>query len=385
MKKLSFICLMVLLLKLNSQELKFYTSENKTEVKQASFKTKDLTVKVPLPANISNYDKIVFLAIISPYREFRTQVAYHITWEKEALIGKKEVEIVLKSEDGINEFHKGFVLPDGVSYGDASALKIDWPATDLERTDQIWKLSFELQGLKFERIAVNTLGVRAPVYNSNSLKKWNNYLPYDYGAADQAYYSQDKTFSVSKKYDADTEISAGEDKGQQWLNLSAGPVLFQIKTFDKTTVEEIKQDIVKSLKNNSLATGSNTKFDYNIELCYPCYAKKIRSCTEDKATINIVKESCSSITDWKPSKVGGLDGFVLDIPNAITKYEWRTDGTMVCVDSTDPFPWKKLFIFVVENKGKVYTGVLEHRNGTKPASELAIKLFNDFFSSFKIY
>jgi len=148
MKRLGLIALMIFLLKLNAQELKFYTSVGKTEVKQASCKTKDLSVKVPIPANSSTYNKIRFF--VAPNRQAKSSAVYHVTWQKEDLAGVKEMTLVLKSEDKVNEFHYGgYGMPNGVSNGNSSALDIDFPCFLDTRTEQFYKLSFELEGLKF--------------------------------------------------------------------------------------------------------------------------------------------------------------------------------------------------------------------------------------------
>ncbi len=383
MKKSLFTLLLVLASIFSNAQLRFYTNGGKTEVKQGSCGMADLSVKVPLPAGTSKYDRVRFFIFLTPNAKSTSQAVYHCVWKKQDLAGKSEVMVDLKTADGSNDFYYGgYGIHWGSSLGSASALDIDKPCSDENRADQIWNLSFELEGSMYTGDAYidgMTDGLKRPTYQATSLKSWDNAFPFDYGYTDPNIYTTNKTFSIKKKYDVPVDISAYEDE----MSLSvASQILCTFKSYTNTNTEEVKQDIIKAIKNKTLLKSEETKFSWNLEICYPCFAKKIKASDDTNADATM-KSICTNQSSWKPAKVGGKDGFVLDIPKTLHMNRWSPDYSNIRTNSE--VTWAKFMAFVVESNGMVYTGIIEYREGANAESPIVEKLFNDIYQSFKIY
>lgn len=378
---------MIFLIKLNAQELKFYTSDGKTEVKQASCKTKDLLVKVPIPANSSTYDKIRFFVFVTPNRQAKSSAVYHVTWQKEELAGVKEMTLVLKSEDKVNEFHYGgYGMPNGVSYGNGSALDIDFPCSLDTRTEQFYKLSFELEGLKFSRYGFNETGVKEAVYSLNTLKKWHDYFTYDYGKADQNMYTEDRKFSIKKVYDNETELQVSKSEIAAYMG--AGLMNIRYLPVSSMSVEDIKKDIINTIKKgtlNSIKSSEEPKESWQMEFCYPCYAKKIKKGGDQQIDDQVAKE-CASPADWKPIKINGKDGFVFETNFGLKSGArgWDRESSKPLPFEDERFGWQSFLAFVVEHEGNVYVGVGYNTSEYKSAPYLP-KFFKDVMESIKFY
>jgi len=383
MKKTILTLSLFLTVLTNYSQLKFYTNGGKTEVKQGKCGMSDLSVKVPLPAGITKYTKVRFFVFLTPNRSSASQAIYHCVWEKEELAGKTEIVVPLKKTDGSNDFYYGgYGIHWGTSLGSQSSLNIDNPCTDESRAEQIWNLSFELEGLTFlnnSYIDGLTDGVKHPTYQATSIKKWDNAIPFDYGFADPSIYTADKSFSVKKTYDFPVRIDPYEK--EMTLSFNGSDILGQIKSVSGVSAEEVKQDFIKALKNNTLLKKEETKLEWNIELCYPCYAKKIKGSSDADSKM---KEICNTPADWKPVKISGRDGFVLDIPRTLHFNRWNKEYLSA---SSEP-KWSNLLVFVVEHNGKIFTGTLEYRSGDDYAGEslpAVEKFFKDVLNSFKAY
>ncbi len=385
MKRTIVFFLFILIETSSYAQLKFYTNNGKTEVKQGKCGMADLSVKIALPQGITKFTKVRFFVFLTPNRSSGSQAIYHCVWEKSELVGKTEMVVSLKTIDGTNEFYYGgYGIHWGASLGSKSSLNIDNPCTDENRAEQIWNLSFELEGLTFlnnSYIDGLTDGVKHPTYQASSLKKWDNAFPFDYGFTDQNIYTLDKSFSVKKTYDFPIRIDTYEK--EMVLSFNGSDIIGQIKNVSNLTLEEVKQDFLKALKNNTLMKSEARKLDWTIELCYPCYAKKIKGNSETDLKM---KEICNAPNDWKAMKVAGLDGFVLDIPRTLHINRWNKDYSS-CSSSED-VKWSNLLFFVVENKGKIYACTLEYRSGDVYSGEslpLVEKFFKEVLNSFKTY
>ncbi len=382
-----------------SQQLKFYTNQGKQEVKQAGCQTKDLMVKVPIPANASGYDKVRFFVFRTSNAASESQAVYQCVWDKEDLKGKTEMMVVLKSEDNVNEFHYGgYGINWGNPTGSGSALKMDEPCADESRTDQIWKISFELEGMKLNRVDYIpgiTTGVKYPIYNLNTLKKWPDALPYDYGKVDMSFYSSDRSFSVKKVYsvtyngktlDMPAEISVQD--AELYARLGSGMMTITSFPTSKMSVEDVKQDLIKRIKKSTLASvkaNEEPKESWPLNFCYPCYSKKLKKAGIDEYD-NAMAEECTNKADWKPAKISGNDGFVFLTNRGLLSelFAWSFDEQKAVADNDGVIRWQSVHLFVVEHKGKVFVGIGTNTSDKK-SSEYLPKFYNDVMESLKLY
>ena len=386
MKTITLILLLSLITSTGFAQLKFFTNDGKTEVKQGKCGLTDLMVKVPIPETAANYDKLRFFVFLTPNRESNSQAIYECHLEKDMFKGKKEVQIILKSTDGTNEFYYGrYGMNWGNTFGSTSSLNIDKPCSNPERVEQIYNISFELEGMKFlknDYLTDGNLG-KQPIYQLSILKKWPNAFPMDYGVVDFNSMSSDKSFSISKTYDVPVEISHDDDETVISVNSAIIGSLKSIPA-SQNSIEEVKTDIILALKKGTLYNYEDPKLRWNIDLCYPCYAKKIKK--GGNADLNTqLKEICASPAEWKPAKISGLDGYILDIPKTIDAQNWSAEDSKPRVSEGDEIPWRKFMAFAVESKGKVFVGVIEYRKGNQAGEEIIAKFFNDIVASFKIY
>lgn len=387
-KKQLTLILLVFCLSGFTQDLKFFTNNGKTEVKQGNCNIKDLIVKVPIPPNAASYDRVRFWVFVSPNRNTNTYAAYHCNWEKGALAGKKEITIVLKNETGENEFYQGEYAKDygRAPLGSPSALNINKPCNDVERVDQIYNLSFELEGMKYLRD--DNVGVghyqKEPIYQLSILKKWHNIFPYDYGKVDPAYFSEDKLFSVKKTYDNPTELSTSGNE----IKVSMANGLMKIEHIPSTTMslEEMKLDIIKAIKKATLASikSSEEPKSWSLEFCYPCYSKKLKKSTFEEYD-NAMAIECAQPADWKPVKIDGKDGFVFSTNRGLksANYDWNFEAQKPELRDDGKIHWVSLFVFLVEHKGQVFVGL--GTNGYVGSPEFMPKFYNDVMESFKLY
>lgn len=386
MKKVFLCLLLVLAIGTSFAQLKFYTNGGKTEIKQAKCGIRDLQVKVPIPETVNNYDKLRFYLFLTPKRESGSQLIYECHFEKEVFNGKKELMITLKSEDGSNDFYSGrYGMNWGYAMGDPSALNIDKPCNNPERIDQIYLISFELEGMKFQKMDYLSEGNsgKQPIYQTVLLKKWPNAFPIDYGIVDINSMSSDKSFSIRKTYDIPVEIR--HDNDETVISVSSA-ILGSIRSFPATqhSIEELKADLILGIKKTTLYNYEDPKLRWNIELCYPCYAKKVKKGSHAELNDKL-KEICASPADWKPAIVGGMDGFILDIPQTLDSQNWSAEDSKPRVAEGDEIPWRRLMAFVVESKGKIVIGVVEYRRGNESGSPMVANFFNDLVSSIKVY
>lgn len=388
MKKAFIILLCILVVHTSlAQELKFFTSQGSKEVKQANCSMNDLTVKVPIPAIAATYDKVRFFVFVTPNRAAKSQAIYHVTWNKDDIAGKKEVELVLKSEDGVNEFYYGgYGMINGVSYGSGSALKMDWPCNDEKRTEQIWKISFELEGLKYARHDFNETGVKEPVYNLNTLKKWHDALSYDYGKVDFNFYSEDKTFSIKKVYDYETTFYPMGNE----VRIAMGNGIMVINHFptSKMNIDEVKSDIIKSIKRSTLGSVKSSeepKESWPMEFCYPCFSKKLKKGGNEEYD-KAMEAECANVADWRPEKIGGQDGFVFTTNFGLKSagYAWNYDSQKPVIPDDGKIKWQSVLVFVVQFKEKVFVGI-GYYTETGKSPEYLPKFYKDIVQSFKVY
>jgi hypothetical protein len=386
MKTITLALLLSLITATGFAQLKFFTNNGKTEIKQGKCGLSDLMVKVPIPETAANYDKLRFFVFLTPNRETNSQAIYECHLEKDMFKGKKEVQIVLKSSDGTNDFYYGRYSFDwGNTFGSPNSLDIDKPCSNPERVDQIYNISFELQGQKFQKkqdVGQSNIDIQ-PIYQSVILKKWPNAFPMDYGVVDFNSMSTDKSFSISKTYDVSAEIQHYDEE----TVISVGSAIlgtFKSIPASQHSIEDVKADIILTLKKRTLYKYEDPKLSWNIDLCYPCYAKKVKK--GDHADLNTqLKEICTAPADWKPAKLSGLDGFILDIPKTLDFQNWSAEDSKPRVSEGDDIPWRKFMAFAVESKGKVFVGVIEYRKGNQAGEEIIAKFFNDVVASFKVY
>ena len=378
MKKAILILSLFLVAFEQQAQLKFYSGGGKTEVKQGKCGMTDLKVRIPVPANAASFDKLKFHVFLTPNSKTMldpySSPVFIAFIEKEDYAGKATIDLVLKGEDGSSQFaHRNSAV---------SIMDIDAPCSDEKRIEQNFKLSFELEGLKFLKNIINANGEQEPQYTAVSIKKFPDAFPFDYGFSDPNVYTLDKSFSVKKSYDFPVRVDPYEK--EMTLSFSGSDILGQLKSVSGLSIEEVKEDALKALRNNTLPKTEETKVSWNMEMCYPCLAKKIKSSDDADADAKL-KTACATTATWTATKISGLDGFVLDVPRTLHYYRWSKEASKI---SSSELKWGTLLIFAVEKKGKVYIGTFEFRSGDAYDGEsikLVEKFFKEAMASFKVY
>ncbi len=389
MKKTLFLALFAFLFTMANAQLKFFTDGGKTEVKQGKVGMKDLMVRVPIPAGLNTFDKARLYIWLTPNSSVSSLDVYYYTLEKEVFLNKKTVDIILKNPDGSSTFEYSSVA--------GSFMEIDHPAKDPTRSEQVFQLSFELQGMKFEKYTFDN-GNKEPYYSFAKLSKYYNIFPFDYGKAESDYFSQSKICSIKKKYDINVDLAApfGETDGirailytQAQGDYNGGTAMFDIVTHpvSEMSLEETKTDIMNYLIASSSARLTKklteAKKNYNMEIFYPCYSKKNGKSGSSEVD-KMVDEMCANPVSWQAKKVGNLDGFILDFPFVHSRHCKYGDDYKTAMGVDHAHKKHKLVVFVGEHKGKIFVGKGVNLDGPPTTPEIT-KFFNDVIASFKVY
>lgn len=385
MKKVISLSLILCWAASSFAQLKFFTDNGKTEVKQGKCGMKDLMVRVPVPASMTNYEKARFYIYLSPKSSARALGVYYYSMNKADYAGKKTVDIVIKAEDGTSAFEYASAA--------GSYMEIDFVCTYEKRADQIFNLSFEWQGVTIEQQPYEE-----PKMFFASLQKFYDSFPFDFGKTEPDYYSANRSFSLKKSYEVDADVSrhaffdeslrasfgiVGDGK------YNPGEAVVYVHSYPSSvmSLEETKKDIVTYLTKMSSPSMSkkatDSKTDWHLEFFYPCYSSK-NGKSGDAELDKKVEQMCTTPAAWQSKKVGNLPASVLEFPVIFDKGYKNDDGYKTSVSTNYEGRTRKLVIWAGELNGKIFVG-RAYIEGGPPTPAEALKFLDDAMNSFKAY
>jgi hypothetical protein len=306
MKKTIFILLMIAFAIKGSAQCKFYTNSGATlitETKCGEFK--DITVKIPVPANVSKYDAFSIKVFLSSLNDVQATYEFNKNKIQSKLIGKKEVSLLLISADGKSS---------DFSFADASITNAD--LCDNPRKWSMDKITATVKATGWVILSYNTeshwddskgvwVSEQVPVWDDGELTSEGiftiNQIPLSNGVTDESNKLSIKLANPSNSsyftYNP-SEVGNDYEGGIKVNDKSLGEDLtIKILYFNesKHPLDFIKSDLLK------LFTGKNKPelkweymdyFDYNNKLEYQPPTTTLKKNTTNKAatdfeTVNI--------------------------------------------------------------------------------------------------
>ena len=111
MKKTIFLLIIIAFAVKGNAECKFYTNNGATLITETKCgDNKDITVTIPVPANVSKFDMVSVKVSLSTLSDVQAKYEFNKNEIQSKLVGKKTVSLLLISADGNST---DFSFPEG--------------------------------------------------------------------------------------------------------------------------------------------------------------------------------------------------------------------------------------------------------------------------------
>lgn len=389
------------------------------EVTDGACGISSLKMKVDLPAEASNYEKLeIFVQFLIPAydNEEDSSPKYAVEIAK-ATIDKGVAEVSLKNTDGSSSLvRRGFNTPFDLEYYCTSEL----------RWDEKMTLAVYVYGKTFSKWDWNSDGERYAVYNTTKIATHKDVFTMDFGPVSPVIQSENKVFAVKRYHINDLRLDIEGYNTPDEIDLHylsnddlSESIYFEAKAYASgaTSIDELKTNATKLLlrhtnpeqsgfdtpedfdMNSSAATGD---YYYIPDLVVKAngylkgdealdelagtfdFGAPQKSTPKKKGDRNKLIKSTLKDLNWKSGNVGNMKAEILEVEFYRGSQVEKKDDKSLKLKSGEKGNTSKLWVFVGDADGQAIFGFISQRGTTGALTAEQEEFVNSMLNDFKL-